>query len=154
MKLIDSLVENNSVLIGQDANSWEEAVKLGTDILVKSGAIEEKYYNEIVKTTKEIGPYYLLMPGVAMPHSRPDAGVNKDCFGITILNKPVKFGQDDDEYAQILLTLAATSSDAHAEVAIPQIMELLEDEENVEKLIEAKSIKEVLDIISKAVEKC
>ncbi len=152
MKLIDSLVENNSVLIGQEANSWEEAVKLGTDILVKSGAIESRYYDEIVKITKEIGPYYLLMPGVAMPHSRPDAGVNKDCFGVTILNKPVKFGEDESEYAQILLTLAATSSDAHAEVAIPQIMQLLEDEENVDRLILAKSIEEVLTIISNAVE--
>lgn len=152
MKLIDSLVENNSVLIGQEANSWEEAVKLGTDILVKSGAIESRYYDEIVKITKEIGPYYLLMPGVAMPHSRPDAGVNKDCFGVTILNKPIKFGEDESEYAQILLTLAATSSDAHAEVAIPQIMQLLEDEENVDRLILAKSIEEVLTIISNAVE--
>lgn len=152
MKLTDSLVENNSVLIGQEADSWEEAVKLGTDILVKSGAIENRYYDEIVKITKEIGPYYLLMPGVAMPHSRPDAGVYKDCFGITILNKPVKFGEDESEYAQILLTLAATSSDAHAEVAIPQIMQLLEDEENVDRLISAKSIEEVLTIISNAVE--
>ena len=87
-----------------------------------------------------------------MPHSRPDAGVNKDCFGITILNKPIKFGEEEHEYAQILLTLAATSSDAHAEVAIPQIMELLEDEDNVDRLIAAKSVEEVLNIISNAVQ--
>lgn len=153
MKLVDSLLENNSILIAQDANSWEEAVKLGTDVLVKSGAIENRYYEEIVKSTKEIGPYYILMPGVAMPHSRPDAGVIKDCFGITILNNPVKFGDEEHEYAQILLTLAATSSDAHAEVAIPQIMELLDDEENVDRLISARTIEEVLSIISNAVEK-
>lgn len=152
MKLVDSLLENNSILIAQNANNWEEAVKLGTDVLVKSGAIESRYYEEIVKTTKEIGPYYILMPGVAMPHSRPDAGVIKDCFGITILNKPIKFGEEEHEYAQILLTLAATSSDAHAEVAIPQIMELLDDEENVDRLIGAKSVEEVLSIISNAVQ--
>lgn len=152
MKLVDSLLENNSILIAQDASNWEEAVKLGTDVLVKSGAIENRYYEEIVKTTKEIGPYYILMPGVAMPHSRPDAGVIKDCFGITILNNPIKFGEEEHEYAQILLTLAATSSDAHAEVAIPQIMELLDDEENVDRLIAAKSVDEVLAIISKAVQ--
>lgn len=150
MKLIDSLLENNSVLIAQDADTWEKAVKIGTDRLIESGAIESKYYEEIIKTTKEIGPYYMLMPGVAMPHSRPDAGVIKDCFGITILNKPVKFGED--EYAQILLTLAATSSDAHAEVAIPQIMELLDDEENVDRLLRAKTVDEVLKIVSDAIQ--
>lgn len=153
MKLVDSLRENNSILIAQNANSWEEAVKIGTDALVHSGAIENRYYDEIIKTTKEIGPYYMLMPGVAMPHSRPDAGVIRDCFGITILNNPVKFGEEDHEYAQVLLTLAATSSDAHAEVAIPQIMELLDDEENVDRLISAKTVEEVLAIISNAVEK-
>ena len=40
MKLVDSLRENNSILIAQNANSWEEAVKIGTDVLVQSGAIE------------------------------------------------------------------------------------------------------------------
>ena len=54
MKLVDSLRENNSILIAQNANSWEEAVKIGTDVLVQSGAIENRYYDEIIKTTKEI----------------------------------------------------------------------------------------------------
>lgn len=148
MTLRESLIENNSILIGQEAASWEEAIKLGTDRLVETGAIESRYYHEIVKTTKELGPYYILGPGIAMPHSRPEAGVNRDCFGITILKEPVKFGEEEHEYAQILFTLAATSSDAHAEVAIPQICDILEEEENIERLIAARSVEEVLEIIS------
>lgn len=147
LRIRDSLIENDSILVCQDADTWEEAVKLGTDRLVKSGALEEKYYEQIVKATNEMGPYYMLLPGIAMPHARPEDGVIKDCFGITILNKAVKFSDDEDEYAQILLTLAATSSDAHAEVAIPQIIELLEDEEIIDKLVAAKSVEEVLEII-------
>lgn len=147
MRLRESLIENNSILINQDANTWEEAIKIGTDRLVESGAIEPRYYDEIIKTTKELGPYYILVPGIAMPHSRPEAGVNKNCFGITVLNKPVKFGEEDYEYAQILFTLAATSSDAHAEVAIPQICDLLEEEESIEGLLNAKSIEDILGII-------
>ncbi|MCS5422966.1 MULTISPECIES: PTS sugar transporter subunit IIA [Psychrilyobacter] len=147
MTLRDSLIENNSILINQEAKTWEEAVKLGTDVLVESGAIEPRYYDEIVKTTKELGPYYMLVPGIAMPHSRPESGVIKDCFAITILKDPVKFGTEDHEYAQILFTLAATSSDAHAEVAIPQIVDLLDDEDNIDKLIAAKTIEDVLKIV-------
>ncbi len=147
MTLRESLIENNSILIGQDASSWEEAVKLGTDTLVRSGAIEERYYDEIVKTTKELGPYYILAPGVAMPHSRPEAGVIRDCFGITVLNEPVKFGDEDHEYAQVLFTLAATTSDAHAEVAIPQIVDILDEEENIQRLIDAGAVEEILEII-------
>jgi len=147
MTLRESLIENNSILINQTATSWEEAIKIGTDKLVESGAIESRYYDEIVKTTKELGPYYMLGEGVAMPHSRPESGVNKDCFGITILKEPVKFGEEDHEKVQVLFTLAATSSDAHAEVAIPQICDILDEEENIKRLINAKSIEEVLEII-------
>lgn len=147
LKLKDSLLENNSILIGQDAEGWEEAIKLGTDRLVEAGAIEDRYYEEIIKITKEIGPYYLLLPGIAMPHARPDSGVIKNCFGITVLKKPVKFSDDEDEYAQVFFTLAATSSDAHAEIAIPQIMDLLEEEENIQRLIDAKTVEEVLNIV-------
>lgn len=147
MKLKESLLENNSILIKQEASNWEEAIKLGTDRLVEAGAIKESYYKEIIKATKIMGPYYLLLPGIAMPHSRPEAGVIKNCFAITILKNPVKFSNKENEYAQIFFTLGATSADAHAEVAIPQIIDLLDNEENIQKLLEAESVEEVLSLI-------
>ena len=109
--------------------------------------IQERYYDEIVKNTEELGPYYFLSPGIAMPHARPEGGVNRNCFGLTVLKEPIKFGKEEHEYAQILIRLAATSSDIHAEEAIPQIVMLFDDEANFDKLVNATTVEEVLEIL-------
>ena len=94
MNLKNSLIENNSIAINQVATSWREAIKISTDMLVKSGAIEERYYDDIIKNTMEYGPYYIIMPEVAMPHARPESGVKKDSFSLVTLEEPVSFGED------------------------------------------------------------
>jgi PTS system ascorbate-specific IIA component len=42
MKLRDSLAENNSILL-QEASTWQEAVKLSVDLLVKADVVEPRY---------------------------------------------------------------------------------------------------------------
>lgn len=48
------------------------------------------------------------MPGMAMPHARPEAGVQRDAFSLITLTHPVKF--QDGKEVSVLLALAATSS--------------------------------------------
>ncbi|VEI48224.1 PTS system enzyme II-A permease [Actinobacillus equuli] len=75
--LKESLIENNSILLNQSAADWKAAIKLGTDVLEKSGAIEPRYYTSIIENIEKMGPYIILAPGLAMPHSRPEEGVIK-----------------------------------------------------------------------------
>lgn len=44
MKLRDSLAENNSILLQAEASTWQEAVKLGVDLLVNADVVEPRYY--------------------------------------------------------------------------------------------------------------
>ena len=48
MAFKESLIENNSILLKADANNWQEAVKLGTDMLIASNAIESSYHEAII----------------------------------------------------------------------------------------------------------
>lgn len=82
MNLKQSLIENNSILLNQSAANWEDAIKIGTDLLVKAGTIEPRYYDNIVSKIKEMGPYIILAPGLAMPHARPEEGVIKTSFAL------------------------------------------------------------------------
>lgn len=147
MNLKNSLIENNSIAINQVATSWREAIKISTDMLVKSGAIEERYYDDIIKNTMEYGPYYIIMPEVAMPHARPESGVKKDSFSLVTLEEPVSFGEDVG-HISILVTLAATSSDNHNEFGLVQVANLFENEENILKIKNAKTKEEILALIS------
>ncbi|MGL6064627.1 MAG: PTS sugar transporter subunit IIA [Fusobacteriaceae bacterium] len=146
MNLKESLIENDSILTGAEANNWEEAIKIATDLLVKSGAIEKRYCDKIISNTKEFGPYYIIAPEVAMPHSRPEDGVIKDSFSLVTFKNPIFFG-DDAEEIRILIVLAATSSDNHTEFGIVQVANLFEIEKNIIEIKKAKTKEDILKLI-------
>lgn len=148
MNLTQALTENNSIRLGLSANTWQEAVRLSIDPLIESGAVKEEYYHAIIESTEEYGPYYILMPGMAMPHARPEAGVNRDSFSLITLTEPVAFS--DGKEVQVLLALAATSSEIHTSVAIPQIIALFELENSIERLSNCQSPEEVLAMIDES----
>ena len=106
MNLKQALTDNKSIRLGLSAETWQEAVKLSVEPLIESGAVQPQYYDAIVESTEEYGPYYILMPGMAMPHARPEAGVNRDAFSLITLTEPVTFS--DGKEVSILLSLAAT----------------------------------------------
>lgn len=145
MNLKQAFIENDSIRLGLSASSWQEAVRLSVEPLIESGAVKAEYYDAIIESTEEYGPYYILMPGMAMPHARPEAGVQKDAFSLVTLKEPVTFS--DGKQAQVLLTLAATSSAIHSSVAIPQIIALFELENAIERLVACQSKEEVLAMV-------
>ena len=148
MNLKQALTDNKSIRLGLSAVTWQEAVKLSVEPLIESGAVQPQYYDAIVESTEEYGPYYILMPGMAMPHARPEAGVNRDAFSLITLTEPVTFS--DGKEVSILLSLAATSSKIHTSVAIPQIIALFELENSIERLKACQSEEEVLALIEES----
>lgn len=58
-------------------DSWENAVRLAAEPLLMQGYIAGSYIEAILQSHKELGPYYVLAPGLAMPHARPEQGVKK-----------------------------------------------------------------------------
>ncbi|MGT2960126.1 PTS sugar transporter subunit IIA [Streptococcus caballi] len=148
MNLAQAFKENNSIRLGLTAKDWKEAVKLSVDPLIESGAVKPEYYDAIIESTEKYGPYYILMPGMAMPHARPEAGVQRDAFSLVTLTEPVKF--TDGKEVQVLLALAATSSKIHTSVAIPQIIALFELENSIERLVNCKTEDEVYAMVEES----
>ncbi|XCY70923.1 PTS sugar transporter subunit IIA [Streptococcus iniae] len=148
MNLKQAFIDNDSIRLGLSATTWQEAVKLSVDPLIESGAVKEEYYDAIIESTEEYSSYYILMPGMAMPHARPEAGVQKDAFSLITLKEPVTFS--DGKQAQVLLALAATSSAIHASVAIPQIIALFELENAIERLAACQTKEDVLAMVDES----
>ena len=48
MKLSDSLAHNKSILLQAEAQDWQQAVKIGVDLLVEAGVVEPRYFNAIL----------------------------------------------------------------------------------------------------------
>ncbi|ELO0973524.1 PTS ascorbate transporter subunit IIA [Raoultella ornithinolytica] len=150
MKLRDSLVENNSILLQADASTWQEAVKLSVDLLVKADVVEPRYYQAILDGVAQHGPYFVIAPGLAMPHGRPEEGVKKTGFALITLRKPLAFNHEDNDPVDILITMAAVDANTHQEVGIMQIVNLFDDEANFDRLRACRTVQEVLNLIDNA----
>ncbi|AAP96598.1 PTS ascorbate-specific transporter subunit IIA [[Haemophilus] ducreyi] len=148
--LKESLIENNSILLNQHVADWRAAIKLGTDLLEKAGAIEARYYTNIVSKIEEMGPYIILAPGLAMPHARPEEGVIKTSFALVTLAEPVYF-DGEDEPVSVLITLAGSDSDQHME-GLMEVTQILDDAEsdsgvNLDKVLACKTAEEIYAMI-------
>lgn len=153
MALKESLIENNSILLKADAATWQEAIKLGTDMLVASQAIKPSYYEAIIHCVKTMGPYIIITPNFAMPHARPEDGVNRTAFALVTLNKPVYF-DGEPEPVDVLITLAGSTSDEHMQ-GLMEVTQVLDDENSetgvdLDKLRACKTKEDVYAVIDKA----
>ncbi|MFQ1017184.1 PTS sugar transporter subunit IIA [Gilliamella sp. Occ3-1] len=153
MVLKESLIENNSILLKANATTWQEAVKLGTDMLVASKAIKPSYYDAIIRCVKKMGPYIIIAPNFAMPHARPEDGVNRTAFALVTLKDPVYFDGEEDP-VDVLVTLAGSTSDQHMEGLI-EVTQILDDENSetgidLDKLRRCNTKEEVYLVIDQA----
>lgn len=143
MILKDFILENNSFSLGADASDWKDAIKKGVDLLVKAGAAEERYYDGILKMVEEHGPYFVISPGVAMPHTRPEFGGLKTGFALVTLKNPVKFGHESNDPVDIVLCICAKNASDMNEEVIMNAVTLFDDEQAVGALRRAKDAEDL-----------
>ncbi len=143
MNLQEHILSKGTARFGVQAKTWQEAVKAGTDLLETAGVVSPQYYEEILKSVEQLGPYFVIMPGIAMPHARPEGGVLNNGFALVTLEEPVNFGDPDNDPVDILLTLAAIDAKTQTEEAIVQVVELLDNEGAIEQLRKIKTMDEL-----------
>lgn len=137
-------LENNIQVLDNTSN-WEEAIKIASKPLLEKKKIEAGYVDCMINNIKELGPYVVLMPRVAMPHSRPEHGVNETCISLLKINDGVSFSEDKED-VNLIFVLGAKDSDSHMDLIV-QLTDLLEEEENVAGLIEARSAEAIYSLI-------
>lgn len=153
MGLKQSLIENNSIKLQAQASNWRDAIKIGTDMLIASGAIEPCYHDAIISSIEELGPYICIAPNLALPHARPENGVNRTAFALVTLETPIYF-EGEDEPVDVLITLAGSSSDEHME-GLMEVTQVLDDEESdtgvdLDKFRRCRSLSDVFNVIDDA----
>ncbi|AIV07945.1 PTS ascorbate-specific transporter subunit IIA [Vibrio owensii] len=153
MGLKQSLIDNNSIKLQAKASNWREAIKIGTDMLIASGAIQPSYHDAIISSVEELGPYICIAPNLALPHARPENGVIRTAFALVTLEEPIYF-EGEDEPVDVLITLAGSSSDEHME-GLMEVTQVLDDEDSetgvdLDKLRRCRSKTDVFNVIDEA----
>ena len=133
------------VNIVENVNDWKEAITLAAKPLVEDGRVENSYIDAMIANVNTFGTYIVIAPKVAMPHSRPEDGVNKNCVSLLKVNEGVLF-EGEEEKVYVFFVLGAVNSDSHIETLM-ELMELIEDEEKIDEIIEAGNVQEIMDLI-------
>jgi len=144
--VLRELLTEKTIELKVKVNDWEEAIRIGGDLLVNNGFVEPRYVDAMVRNVKEMGPYIVIAPGVAIPHARPEDGVKQVCMSLITLEKPVNFGSKSNDPTYIVICLGALNNNLHL-MAISELMQLLENRQIVQNIIESNEKKELLEIL-------
>lgn len=143
--MLREFVEKKHYLFAKEAKDWEDAIRMSCRSLEADHTVDPEYAEQIVECVKKYGPYIVLMPGVAMPHSQEGAqGVHKTAIGFMKLEKPVSFCPGDtDKDASLFFTLAACDSSEHMENMV-KLSQMLLNEDLLRELQSAKTAEDLL----------
>lgn len=90
--MLKEFVEKKHYKFADSAADWKEAIRMSCEPLELDGTVEDNYKEDIIKCVEKYGPYIVIAPNIAMPHSQEGAeGVNKTAVSFMKLETPVSF---------------------------------------------------------------
>ncbi|MGM9885948.1 MAG: PTS sugar transporter subunit IIA, partial [Lactococcus sp.] len=126
--------------------NWEEAINFAANPLIESKAIEPSYIDAMINRIKEFGPFVDLGMGIALPHARPEDGVNKVGMSFLRCQEPINLLDDPKHAIKIFIVLSAVDNEAHLR-ALSALTQILSDHEQLQALLNATTVAEVENIL-------
>ncbi|MDQ6595496.1 PTS mannitol transporter subunit IICBA [Bacillus salipaludis] len=139
----DSLLREENIFLNQEFATKEEAIRFAGRALVKAGYVKESYIDAMIARDEMTSTY--MGNDVAIPHGTEEAKKDVLNSGFTVLQVPN--GVDFDGQKVRLIFGIAGKDGTHLEI-LSGIAVTCSDMANIEKLVEAKSAKEIIDILN------
>lgn len=136
------IITLNSIQTNVEAKDWKDAVIKTGELLLEQGFVEKNYIDAMINKVEELGPYIVIAPHIAMPHARPEDGVNKTSIAIVTLKEPLNFGHEKNDPVRLILALAAKDNEDHLET-LANLMEILGDETKLANIMDSLSPEEL-----------
>lgn len=144
--MIEKLLTEEAIDINIKADNWEDAVVEAGKLLLKNKKIEGKYIEAMIETVKEMGPYIVMAPGIAMPHGRPESGVLDLGISVISLDEAVNFGSSEFDPVKLVFAICAKENKSHIEL-LQDLSYILDDEELLKETENCNSSKDLLNVI-------
>jgi mannitol PTS system EIICBA or EIICB component len=139
----DALLREENIFLNQEFANKEDAIRFAGRALVNAGYVKESYIEAMIDRDKLTSTY--MGNDVAIPHGTE--GAKKDVLnsGFTVLQVPngVEF---DGQKVRLIFGIAGKDG-THLEI-LSGIAVTCSDMANIEKMVEAKTAQELMDILS------
>lgn len=145
--MLREFVEKKHYKFAKSAPDWQEAIRMSCEPLIADGTVEKEYPEDIIACIKKYGPYIVIMPNVAMPHSQEYAqGVHKTAISFMKLDESVSFEEGNPELdAKLFFTLASCDSDQHLK-NMQRLSELMMNGDAITALLDAQTPEDLIKI--------
>lgn len=143
---LTDIVSPETIRLNQVVKNREEAIRLAGEVLAANQVVEERYIDAMVESCNELGPYIVLVPGVALPHARPECGANRVGVSVVTLEEPVVFGNEENDPVHTVIAIASDNNENHVGV-IASLSTFLMDNARVDELKNANHVEEAMHAI-------
>lgn len=142
VSLLQDLLSEDNVSFRYPAETWEDVIRHGGQLMVDAGFTDPTYTEAMIDVVRDMGPYIVLAPGLAMPHARPEMGAKQVGAALVTLEKPIDFGSPENDPVSVAIFLCAPNKDEHIQL-LTDIATLFEDEEFLDAAVNFESIEDV-----------
>lgn len=143
-KDLESFLTIDKIKLDCDAETWEDAIKISGNILMKNGSIKAEYVEQMIESVRKNGSYMVVANKIALPHARITESVLKTDMSLICLKNPVMF--PGNKKVRIILPFASIDQSEHVD-ALGELVTLVEDYEFVELIEKTSSPKEIIEFI-------
>ncbi|WP_040213224.1 BglG family transcription antiterminator [Clostridium polynesiense] len=140
-----SLLSEEVIILDKKVENWKEAIILSGEPLLWNDVITSNYLRAVVNNVLDRGPYFVFTPGIALAHAAPQDGAKQLGASFIRLKSPVEFGHKTNDPITIVIMLSVTDTKKNLNMLFTT-MDTLCNPEAVERLIKAKTKKEIIDI--------
>lgn len=147
VSLLQDLLSEDNVSFRYPAETWEDVIRHGGQLMVDAGFTEPTYTEAMIDVVRDMGPYIVLAPGLAMPHARPEMGAKQVGAALVTLEKPIDFGSPENDPVSVAVFLCAPNKDEHIQL-LTDIATLFEDEEFLDAAVNFESLEDVQSFLA------
>lgn len=147
VSLLQDLLSEDNVSFRYPAETWEDVIRHGGQLMVDAGFTDPTYTEAMIDVVRDMGPYIVLAPGLAMPHARPEMGAKQVGAALVTLEKPIDFGSPENDPVSVAIFLCAPNKDEHIQL-LTDIATLFEDEEFLDVAVNFESIEDVQSFLA------
>ena len=147
---VAEVLKKENIVLGLAAKTKEEALEKMTELLYKSGSLADRdaFLADVLKresiSTTGIGN------GIAIPHGK-SASVSETTVAVAKVANKLEWESVDDQSVEFIVLLAVNDNDKNG-VHVKLLSEMarkLASAENCQKLVDAKTADEIIEIFSK-----
>jgi len=146
--VLNKWIFEQTIQLQDSVENWPQALEICARPLLEMNVIAPEYIMAIVEQHQKLGPYYVLAPGLAMPHARPEEGAKGLGLSLLKLKEGISFGAGEFDPVDVIVMLAAPDKHSHIEM-ISALAELFSSDEDMAQLHVATTREEIKAIIER-----